>query len=91
MPRGTKRQSLILSKIEDFSSFSEDKLDHWNLLERVFFSEIFSEAWDQNTLHCLPEKGYYSIARIASVRYLQAEDCTWNSEYLITYFFIILV
>ena len=25
-------------------------------LERVFFGEIFSEAWDQNTLHCLSEK-----------------------------------
>ena len=44
------------------------------VLKRVFFDEIFSEAWDQNTLQCLPEKRYYSIVRIASVRYVQAED-----------------
>ena len=44
-------------------------------LERVVLSEVFSEAWDYNTLHCLSEKGYYSIVRIASVRYVQAEDC----------------
>ena len=44
-------------------------------LERVVFSDVFSEAWDQNTLHCLPEKGYCPIVRIASVRYVQAEDC----------------
>ena len=39
------------------------------------FGEIFSEAWDQNTLPCLSEKGYHSIVCIASVRYVQAEDC----------------
>ena len=44
-------------------------------LERVVFSDIFSEAWDQNTLCCLSEKGYYSIVRIGSVRYVQTEDC----------------
>ena len=44
-------------------------------LERVVFSEIFSEVWDQNIFHCLSEKGYYSIVRIVSVRYAQAEDC----------------
>ena len=27
-------------------------------LERVFIDEIFSEAWNQNTLHCMPEKKY---------------------------------
>ena len=36
--------------------------------ERYIFSKIFSEALDQNTLHCLSEKGYYSIVCIASVR-----------------------
>ena len=40
-------------------------------LERVVFSKIFSETWDQNILHCLSEKGNYSIVRIASVRYVQ--------------------
>ena len=44
-------------------------------LERVVFSEVFSEAWDQNKLHCLSEKGYYFIVRIASNRYVQAKDC----------------
>ena len=44
-------------------------------LERVFSSETFSEAWDQNTLHWLPEKRYYSTERTSSVRYVQAEDC----------------
>ena len=38
-------------------------------LERMFFGKIFSEAWDQNTLHCLPDKRYYSIVHIASVMY----------------------
>ena len=44
-------------------------------LELLFFSEIFSEAWDQNTQHCLSDKGYFSIVHIASVRYVQAKDC----------------
>ena len=44
-------------------------------LESVFFGESFSAAWDQNILHCLSEKRYYSIVRIASVRYIQTEDC----------------
>ena len=41
----------------------------------LLFSEVFSEVWDQNTLQCLSEKGYYSIVHIASVLYVQAEDC----------------
>ena len=44
-------------------------------LKRVVFIEFFSEVWNQNTLLCLPEKGNYSIVRIASVPYLQAGDC----------------
>ena len=44
-------------------------------LKRAVFSEVFSETWDQSTLHCLSKKGYYSIVRIASVRYVEAEDC----------------
>ena len=44
-------------------------------LERVFFSEIFSEVWDQNILHCLFGKRYYSTVRIASPCYVHAEDC----------------
>ena len=43
--------------------------------EKVFLGKIFSEAWDQSALHCLPEKRYFSIVRIASIRYLQAENC----------------
>ena len=35
--------------------------------------------------HCLSEKRYYSIVCIASVRYVQAEDCnTWLHETLST-------
>ena len=41
----------------------------------VVFSEVLNEAWDQNTLHCLSKKGYYSIVCISSVCYVQAEDC----------------
>ena len=36
------------------------------------FGETFSEAWDHNTLHWLPEKRYYSTVHIASVCYVQA-------------------
>ena len=62
-------------------------------LERVVFSEVFSEAWDQNTLHCLSKKGYYSIVRIVSVRYVQAEDCntrlheTWVPDNLVLFLY----
>ena len=40
-------------------------------LERVVFSQILSEVWDQNTLHCLSQKGYYSIGCIT----VRAENC----------------
>ena len=36
-------------------------------IERMFFNKIFSETCDQSPLHCLSEKGYYSIVHIASV------------------------
>ena len=57
-------------------SISQEITVYWCdwTLERVAFSEIFSEAWDQNNLHCQSEKGYYSIVRIALVRYVQAGD-----------------
>ena len=57
-------------------SISQEITVYWCdwTLERVAFSEIFSEARDQNNLHCLSEKGYYSIVRIALVRYVHAGD-----------------
>ena len=64
---------IVTSKLP--SSFFSQGSPTKPILERVFFGEIFSEALDQNTLHCLSEKRYYSIVRTVSVRYVQAEDC----------------
>ena len=47
----------------------------WSL-QRVLFSETFSEAWIQNSLRWLLQKRHYSIVRIAPVRYVQAQDCS---------------
>ena len=57
------------------------------LLEIVFLEENFSKSWDQNPIAMSVWKRYHSTVCIASVRYVQVQDCnpylhesrsTWN-------------